>query len=357
MELSKQECNALKGMAIIFIFIHNYCHLLTNAPTENEYSWSIERTYKFYTAFPGDFFVSLFSFFGHYGVPIFVFLSGYGLARKYSLIEMQKIFMFDYLKKHYLKLFKLMFPGLILYQAVSLILSGRFDNLSVVSFVAQILFINNLIPTCFSAIVPGPYWYFGLTMQLYVLYLLMCRFGFLKKWILLAMCLLALFLSKEHHNMTVWLKYNFIGSFLPFLLGLYFANNYKSQVFELKRMIALLIMISSLFLLFLLEFNFYTWVFACVPILCFSICFIKSFGKSVIKCLATVGKVSHLVFVIHPIFRSVLFFMQQSNILKWQSALMIYIVLTLGSSFLLFLAHKKYVSLYNISILQDVKKE
>ena len=37
--LSRQACNALRGLAIIGIFLHNYCHWLGPIVKENEYQY------------------------------------------------------------------------------------------------------------------------------------------------------------------------------------------------------------------------------------------------------------------------------------------------------------------------------
>ena len=37
--LSRSECHALRGLAILGIFLHNYCHWLGPAVKENEYQF------------------------------------------------------------------------------------------------------------------------------------------------------------------------------------------------------------------------------------------------------------------------------------------------------------------------------
>lgn len=37
--LNRTECNALRGLAIIGIFLHNYCHWLGPIVKENEYQY------------------------------------------------------------------------------------------------------------------------------------------------------------------------------------------------------------------------------------------------------------------------------------------------------------------------------
>lgn len=37
--LSRSECNVLRGLAIIGIFLHNYCHWIGSIVKENEYQY------------------------------------------------------------------------------------------------------------------------------------------------------------------------------------------------------------------------------------------------------------------------------------------------------------------------------
>ena len=85
--LSRSACNALRGLAIIGIFLHNYCHWLGPIVKENEYQffqhnadWLLQVMANPDINLP----VHLLSFFGHYGVPVFLFLSAYGLVMKYE---------------------------------------------------------------------------------------------------------------------------------------------------------------------------------------------------------------------------------------------------------------------------------
>lgn len=332
MELNRQNCNVLKGMAIICIFLHNYCHLLPGAPEENEYSWAIDKTCAFIWSLPDSPFISLFSFLGHYGVAVFVFLSGYGLVKKYGMMENDKIR--SYLINHFLKLFKLMFPGFVFYYTLHWILYGDYDGMNLLRFVSQMFFINNLIPTKISPIIPGPYWYFGLTMQLYLLFLLLNKFSSIKRWIFISCCVFALLLSKDHHYMNVWLKYNFVGSIMPFVIGAYMAKGQLLLGLNQNKVLCGIISIVSFSIFLISELNYYTWIFASVFVLCFSICIAKLFSSLFNTLFSSVGRVSHFIFVIHPIVRTFVFYLQDKYILEWQFGIVIYVALTLSLSFL-----------------------
>ena len=67
------------------------------------------------------------SFFGHYGVPVFLFLSAYGLVLKYEKSADGNMLLTgreglgcvtDFMKQHYKKLFKMMILGFVAFTMV-----------------------------------------------------------------------------------------------------------------------------------------------------------------------------------------------------------------------------------------------
>ena len=77
----------MRGLAIIGIFLHNYCHWLGFAVKENEYTFTMSKSSSLMQAISDPDWnlpIHLISFFGHYGVPVFLFLSAYGLVMKYE---------------------------------------------------------------------------------------------------------------------------------------------------------------------------------------------------------------------------------------------------------------------------------
>ena len=80
---SKQDTSILKGFAIICICLHNFFHYLPPSPGENEFYFSLNHINNFFSQIsetPAEFVNLIFSYLGHYGVQIFIFISGYGLA-------------------------------------------------------------------------------------------------------------------------------------------------------------------------------------------------------------------------------------------------------------------------------------
>ena len=88
--LTRNECTAMRGIAILAIILHNYCHFISKIVQENEYQFFVSHNEQLWQVIshPDELLpIHLFSFFGHYGVPVFLFLSGYGLVRKYETLD------------------------------------------------------------------------------------------------------------------------------------------------------------------------------------------------------------------------------------------------------------------------------
>ena len=95
----------MRGIAIMAIMLHNYCHWLNFAVKENEYQFHSDRAAAFWqslTTPDGMLPIQLLSFLGHYGVPVFLFLSGYGLVLKYERENEPSYRPLPFIKFHYL---------------------------------------------------------------------------------------------------------------------------------------------------------------------------------------------------------------------------------------------------------------
>ena len=83
-----KNLDIVKGIGILLIIFHNYFHTFPEFPPECEFKYAPENVSRFTEAMlSGDLriiILSLFSFLGHYGVSIFVFVSGYGLSKRYD---------------------------------------------------------------------------------------------------------------------------------------------------------------------------------------------------------------------------------------------------------------------------------
>ena len=229
----------MRGIAILAIMLHNYCHYVKGIVKENEYQFFDKRIDGLWEALihPDEFLpMHLLSFFGHYGVPVFLFLSGYGLVRKYENESRGQshdsgenratspLDSFSFLRYHYLKLLRMLIVGFVLFIMVDAVTPGRFpfhwDNV-----IAQLLMYINVLPEPDKIIWPGIYWFFGLMMQLYIVYrLLLYRRSSWYVVTLIAVCwLLQVFCDPDGDTLNR-LRYNFIGGMLPFGLGVVFGG-------------------------------------------------------------------------------------------------------------------------------------
>lgn len=83
-----RDCGyVMRGIAIMMIVFHNYCHSIQGVTSENEFEFFYGNVTSLMIpkATALNWFFDIMSFFGWYGVPVFMFLSGYGLVMKYEL--------------------------------------------------------------------------------------------------------------------------------------------------------------------------------------------------------------------------------------------------------------------------------
>lgn len=302
----------MRGLAIIGIFLHNYCHWLGPMVKENEYTFNAENVTRMNHALvhpDGQLPLHLLSFFGHYGVPVFLFLSGYGLFKKYQDVQVP---VGRFLYTHYLKLFRMMAVGFVLFIAVDTLNppSWHYDSLKVIS---QLLMFNNLLPRPDKMIWPGAFWFFGLMMQLYLLYRLVLH---RRHWgitaLLMALCMIVqLQLPPLSETMNRY-RYNFMGGMLPFGLGLLYAQFHKSATLwgddNVKQSAALLVCIA---LAYYLSQSFLGWTFAPAVICVATLLAAKLLTRVAVmawlyRALCWMGGISAALFVTHPITRKLI---------------------------------------------------
>lgn len=164
--LTRAECNVLRGIAILGIFLHNYCHWLGPVVKENEYQYfqhNVDWLTRCIAHADALLPCHLISFFGHYGVPIFLFLSAYGLERKYGgrpgprLVD-NHVAPIPFIRYHFLKLFKMMIVGFICFTIIDAITLGSWKY-NVEQIVGQLMMINNWFVHPDDNIWPGPFWF------------------------------------------------------------------------------------------------------------------------------------------------------------------------------------------------------
>lgn len=347
--LTRAECNALRGIAILGIFLHNFCHWLNPVVKENEYQyfqhnvdWFAQCAARVNELFPAH----VISFFGHYGVPVFLFLSAYGLEMKYGngqgkAPDGRRVVVSSFVRYHYLKLFKMMIVGFICFTVVDAMTAGSW-HYNVAQIVGQLLMINNFYDQPDRNIWPGPFWFFGLMLQLYVVYRLLL---YRRHWGwtvgLMAVCTVAqLFMDPEGENLNYW-RYNFMGGMLPFGLGLLFAR-YGNKVMLVNLTFGSFLMswVVCSFFIVSASGSFYTWVIVPALVCYASVYFIKTVSTLPLPWLRArigyvlgwLGNVSAALFVIHPAIRKV--FITVSRQGDIYTGLLLYAIASLGVAWL-----------------------
>ena len=317
--LTREQCNALRGLAIAGIVLHNYCHWLGFAVKENEYRYFADRPAMFMDkllSVDADLFVHIFSFLGHYGVPVFLFLSGYGLVRKYEQAGGASPPVGSFLLRHYLKLLRLMIIGYVVFILVCYLRSA-----DAAAFFTWDKVLTQLTMTCNfvyaapdRAIRPGPYWFFGLMMQMYALYILLLHRN-RKIPVALALvvaCCVAQMLCPGAQELN-YMRYNFVGGVLPFVAGILFARHGRGRFqprpmgrFSSRPLIILVclavILVSAAAVLFG-GMLFETWLWVPLFVVVGAIATVRLLPAPVLRGCAWLGGLSATLFVVHPLIR------------------------------------------------------
>ena len=335
--LTRTECNILRGIAIIGIFLHNYCHWLNPIVKENEYQYFQHNVDWLHQVMGNPDMLlpmHLLSFFGHYGVPVFLFLSAYGLERKYEPKPQNPdntCGIISFIRKHFMKLFKMMIIGFAAFIMVDAMTPGSW-HYDVLKIVAQLGLFNNLLSDPDKQIWPGPYWFFGLMLQLYIVYRLFIYHRHIAWTIgLMAVCMGIQFCFGAESAELNWYRYNFMGGMLPFGLGIILAR-YGGLFANAKYLYHWCNLLIMTILSFLLSYDEYTWSLVPAVICIGSVSLAKIVTHYV--CLSWLassldwtGLISAALFVCHPITRKI--FIPISRQGDIYTGLLLYIVASL----------------------------
>lgn len=310
--MNYRTCEVLRGVAIIGIFLHNYCHWLGPIVKENEYTYSqhhVDVLQQVLAAPDGQLPLHLVSFFGHYGVPLFLFLSAYGLVCKYERSGGPLPGTWRFVRYHFLKLFKMMVVGFVSFTVIDAITPGRW-HYTVTQVVAQMAMVNNLLPYPDRQIWPGPYWFFGLMLQLYIVYrVALCRRSWRVTVIGMAVCVgIQLLLDCDGDAINRY-RYNFMGGMLPFGLGLLYARYGERWRGRIGGSVWLWTVVSTV-AVYVLSLHPVAWTFAPIAVCVAGVSGVKaltsvSWAGGLTSALQWMGDISAALFVCHPILRKV----------------------------------------------------
>ena len=228
--LSKNDTKALKAVSILMIVLHNFFHVLPGWEIENEF-WFSRSNYKFIRhSIPGaNFFDALgllFSYFGHYGVNAFVFLSSYGLYQSYRNKKLQY---WQFVKNRVSKLYPAFFLGVLFYLAYNIIATKSFNHPDLyLGSLLRLTLLSNLIPGE-SLRVVGPWWFYSMIVQFYLVFPLLRRlFDRYGAVALLLLSILSYVLQLLFNNTLIhqglFINTTVIGHLPVFALGLILAK-------------------------------------------------------------------------------------------------------------------------------------
>ena len=171
-DLSLENTTLYKGIAILMIIMHNFFHLLPPGIGENEQDFKLERLETYFQIIfnqPELFFQATLSFLGHYGVQVFLFLSAYGLTKKYIN---SRIFYLDFLKKRILKIYPAFLFSILLWAVYTGFLDGGPFNVIIDNWkqlLIKLTFIANFFPGRLYEL-NGPWWFVSLIVQFYFIF-------------------------------------------------------------------------------------------------------------------------------------------------------------------------------------------
>lgn len=235
LSLTKDQTLMLKAIGILLIVFHNISRWIYPATGENEFYFdqsALITTIELASTSVWMFFKSTFNFFGHYGVQIFVYLSGYGLVQSY-LDKKPTWLKFVYFRFH--KLYPTLVVAILLYLIYNVFILYRFPSWDILpNILAHLTLTSTLLPGMGQALV-GPWWFFSTIFQLYLIFPLLIK-GYLRygsRWLLLigffawAIPNVYLFINSSD---TFNLPETFIGQMPVFILGIWFGTDRNRSI-------------------------------------------------------------------------------------------------------------------------------
>jgi peptidoglycan/LPS O-acetylase OafA/YrhL len=172
LNLTKDETVFYKGLAILMILMHNFFHLLPPFIGENEQDFNQERVESLINIVvnhPEYMFQAIISFLGHYGVQVFIFLSAYGLTKKYFN---KNIIYFEFLKRRIIKIYPAFLFSILIWALYKNPSHGGPINVIIDNWdqlLNKLLLISNFIPGQLYSL-NGPWWFVSLIVQFYLLF-------------------------------------------------------------------------------------------------------------------------------------------------------------------------------------------
>ena len=302
--LTVQQITIIKGIAISIIVLHNFIHLLTGIG-ENQMNFDpirISNLLNMVTSNPTSALNLILSFFGHFGVQLFVFASGYGLVKKH-----QNNVNFSFKKfiiPKIIKIYSLLAVGLLFF---FVIFANEMTAIKVAkTLISSLSLCNNFFSE--RIFLYGPWWYFSLAVQLYLLFPLIFRFinknsnkNFYISLITSGLLIYALFPITEHFNIPIFGIC--IGHLPEFILGIGFARYAELIINSKIFLLALIIFVASNLSIYLFPLSFISATIILLtllyPIYNDTICKNKNGQNIISKIFFFLGTISMFMFALN----------------------------------------------------------
>lgn len=363
-QLSREETTLMRGMAITAIFLHNFCHWLPGVIEENESDFTAVAPVEFLQRMMSptrDFVFDIFSFLGWYGVPVFIFLTGYGLVKKYEETpKYENVGKGKFLFDNWKKLLLLLLPAVAFMLALNILVGikqgvfnwdGILHNLSLLTFLNDPLY-NWIAPR------PGVYWYFGVTLEFYIIYIWLVKSR--PAWWLIVLTVLTLIAqivivpseaTPSTSGALAWMRNNFVGWTLSFAFGIFYARR-----MAIGRRTGWVIMLLSFLVFFPAMFNEVTWQLTplCAIVMTIALAKVSMRIAGWRQMWIWLGGMSAYIFVVHPLVREQIYhplklFIKMDSLLPLQlhpaRCLIIYVLFVLLSAVLYRVVHGELVRL------------
>lgn len=345
----------MRGLAIAGIMLHNYCHAFPFAIKESEFELQVSETLR-WTSYLQHidtcFLVHLFSCWGYLGVGVFMFLGAYGLVCKYES-GAEPFSPSRFIFKQWRKLLALVFVPQLAFVVIQLVaLHSTFATPW--SVLAQLAMVINpmlgVVPGI--KIVPFPYWYLGMMMQLYILYALIRRFIGPKARLWIPVAIIAVgytlhFAVTPGSDAAGWMRYNAPVAFVSFGLGMLAARYGRDSWLTARRALLLFPLMCVAIVVGSVNHAMWGLVYATATILV--MCIAAVLRGRLLNCAVKVGEVSALVYILHPVTRFVVMLPAQKFFPEWvHTQVLVYILLT---ALTVYIYHKLQINERTLKIL------
>lgn len=309
--LTRENSLILRGVAILFIMLHNFLHVdMLGFTGDNEMSFSIENALGFFNAISNgkSILAESLSHLGWIGVPVFVFLTGYGVAL--TPLSSYGTKAIDYIKRHYLKLLALMLPAVVFFAGVDILKGNVWPGL-LKRFSYLTMLTNFAYP--YIKCSPGVYWYFDLTFQFYLLWAICGKRMNGKNlliWSVVLLFALFAFCAYAPSDARFIFRVCFTGWFPVFAIGVWIGKRNNEDDLKPKSIwLELMLCVALLGLILLASKWMITWIF--IPIVALGWFIVIGLLLMRTRYLSEVfrwmGKYSACIFVCHPIARTIVF--------------------------------------------------